>query len=100
MNIAFTPISFLAHGFPAIIMLIDFAINTITFDWRHLWIQFGMGVVYTLGNIGMHFDRSYNAYPTSDWTNRTGGALAATASCFIVQVLSFWLLVVLSKKKL
>ena len=83
IRIAFTFRSFFAHGFPAIMLTIDFFMNSIVFDWRHYIIQVLVGILYFIVNIAVHFGFCINAYPTSDWTVRPGIAIFTGIACFV-----------------
>lgn len=63
------------HSMVLIVLLIDWKLNTIKFDYRHFWVNFAFGGVYLTFNITFSLVNDEFIYPIMDWPNKPFQAL-------------------------
>ena len=85
-------------GVQCIPLIIDFALNRIVFEWRHMIVHVFVGVVYGIWSVIWTLSTGRYIYPILDWKNEPGMCLIVALGGFVVFAGVFSLVTVVSKR--
>lgn len=88
------------HTMALLILVIDWNLNTIQFEYRHFWMNFAFGTVYLLFNIIFSLARNEFIYPIMDWPNDPFQAFFVVCVVICLQIGFFIALKKLTDRKL